>query len=199
MGTLSTTVDKVRIRIIENKTRFFSDDDFLSLANDSIQEIFDELVGMECKLVANYSEQTLVAATAEYTITGIDTLIPEMVYVDEVEVPVYDPLRPDELSYEQTSTGIKFYNHDDGQDALIWYWGPVPVLTDFDNDDLPWEGIWNNAIMRSLVVETKEIRTKKVNNTAALATSAAEKAMNRSVARYGTIQRIIRTRIKDRR
>jgi uncharacterized protein YneR len=191
MSTLASTITNVRIRIRENKTNYFSDADFIVLANDTIKSFFDSLVGVECKLVMESSQQTLTAAITDYTLTGIVSIVPLHVYINSSPIPVYDPMKPEEVSYKQNATGITFYNHSDDDVANVDYWGPLPVLTDV-NETLPWDGDWDQAIMRALVVETKEVRDKQVNNVAALATIAYEQALSLSVTKHGSVPRMIK-------
>ena len=196
MGTLASTIANVRLRIREDKTKYFSDTDFIILTNDTIEMIFNALVGVECKLVLEDSEQTLVAATADYTLTGIVSLVPLLVYVNSVQVPVYSPLLPDQLSYIENTTGITFYNHIDNDVANISYWGPLPIITAV-SDTLPWAGDWDQAIMRALVVEAKDIREKKNNDSAALATVIFEQALSLAVNKYGSVPRTIKGTLEN--
>lgn len=190
MGTLASTIANVRIRIRESKTHYFSDDDFIVLANDTLVLIFDQLAGIECKLALTEMTFVVTEAVASYPLSGLVSIAPALVYLDKAEVPVYNPLISDVISYKETTSGIDFFNHK-GATAVVSYWGPLPVLTAV-GDTLPWEGIWDAAIMRSMVVEANEIRSRKNNNAAALASIAFNHALSLSVVKKGTIPRTIK-------
>jgi len=191
MGTLASAIENIRIRIRENRTQYFSDDDFIVLANDTLVLVFNQLVGIECKLAVTETSFAVTEAEANYPLTDLVSIVPALVHLDNVEVPVYSPLNPDVVSYKETETGLTFYNHV-GADAVVSYWGPLPVLT-AASETLPWGGFWDSAIMRSMVVEANEIRSRKNNNAAALASIAFSQALSLSVAKYGTIPRTIKT------
>jgi len=187
MGTLSTVIEKVRLRIRENKTQFFVDNDFMSLANDSMDLFSSALMDVECKLAANDTSFSVVSTTADYAIADKSFIVPGYIFLDGAPIPKYSPLNPEQLSYLDTVLGLTLYNHAAG-DMVVYYW---PVITEFTavSDTIPYDGVWDQALMRSLVVESKEIRKHNPQNVASLATQAYIAALAKSIAKYGTFER----------
>ena len=203
MGTVKTYGDKARIKIRDTNKRQFTDPELLDIINDILETIYQNLVSVSSNLV--YAEDTIttVADTAEYTPTfSHNGFLWDGVWLDGEDTFLVEMSEADKVRYDYgttTSEPEAYYLTEDGKVGFLWvpddaytvhiqFWKPLTALTSYDSDDLPWDGIWNRAIERLLVVETLEILERDVSRQALLADMEWHRAMNlvyaRGVRRY---------------
>jgi hypothetical protein len=187
MGTLSSVISKVRLRIREKNTQYFSNDDFISLANDSLKSFYGDLRGANCKAILTSESLTLAEGIDSHILADKDAIMSLGVISGQVEIlPRYDALYPDRFSYIESATGITFYNHSGGEEIVVYYWTSTPTVSAV-GDSVPWGGEWDEALMWSLIMEAKMIRQHKVSEAAIMMSAARERALTRMVEKYGTV------------
>ncbi len=187
MGTLSNVVAKVRLYIREETTEYFSDANFISMANDILNSFYDDMRSINCKAIMNSVITVLSAGTDTLDIDSKDAIVLHGVYADGANlVPEYSELYPDRFSYTETATGLLFHNQ--GTEKIIaYYWDKRPtVLTDI-NDPLPWDDEWDEALKWALILHCKMIRQYDVSITAIMANNARENTLARVVQKYGAL------------
>jgi hypothetical protein len=187
MSTLSSVISKVRLRIREKATQYFTNEDFISLANDALKSFYDDMRGANCRVILDAESLTLVEGTSSYLIADKNAIMSLGAISGQMEVvPRYDALYPDRFSYVESSTGVTFFNHSGGEDVVVKYWTTAPSVTTVD-DMIPWDSEWDDALMWSLVMEAKMIRQHKVSEAAIMMSAARERALTRMIEKYGTI------------
>lgn len=193
MGTLSTAIEKVRLRIKENKVQFFTDADLMSLFNDEVYRAYSLMKNIECKAIINVNEITLVDGTQSYAISDYAGLVSNRVFTDIGDsIPRYSEFDEDRFSYKATATGIDFFNFTDAQEVIVDSWQTVPELTVVADDDIPYEGYWDIALMRAIVVECQEVREHDNSRTSIFAQTTMDDALYSIFERYGVIPRVMR-------
>lgn len=191
MAALSEIFQKVRLRLREKDTQFFTDEDLISLANDAVKDFTNILQEHECKLLYAEASIAVTEGVSDYVVSDKALVVPGFVYLDETELPVYSEYYPDTLSYNETDDGVTLHNHTDGT-LFVGYWTEPDAFTSSE-DQVPFGGLWDAALVRTLTVECKEIRRHRVANVAALAASAVNAATSKSIEKYGTIPRSIQS------
>ena len=195
MGTLSTVVSKVRLRIKENKVQFFTDTDLVSLINDQIGYAFDKMKNIECKAIITTTDLTLIAGTQSYALTDYFGLVSDRVFTKSGDfVPLFSEFNQDAFSYKPTTTGVDFFNHVGDEEVVVDSWQTKPELNvvDLATVDIPYGGYWDLAITRAVVVETQEVREHDNSRTSVFANEEADNALYAIFERYGIIPRRMR-------
>lgn len=196
MGTVKTHGDRAQMKT-RNPTSI-TDTIVLGLINDILENIYQQLVFVESNLVYAETSIPTVAGTMEYTPTpSFNGFLRDGVWIDGEDGYLIELSETDKVKYDYGSTTSQpegYYLTEDGKVGFLWvpdavytiycqYWKPLTALTDYDNDDLPWGGIWNQAIQRLLVVEILEILERDNSRQAILADIEWDKAMNMVYAR----------------
>jgi hypothetical protein len=195
MGTLDTAIGKIRLRINENKVQFFSDADIVSLINDQIRYAYNLMKGIECKAIININKILLVEGTAEYLIDDLRGVVSGQVLdTNGSSIPLYNDLYPESFSYQLTATGIKFFNFVDSDEVIVYSWKSLPELNVANKAtaDLPFEGFWDDAITRAVIVECQEVREHDNSRSSVFASQASEDALFDISEHYGVISRTMR-------
>lgn len=170
MGTLATVADRARNKVDDPKVRFL-DTQVLGIVNDITENIYRTLVGVNSNLVYAIGDQVTVADTAEYTPTfSFDGFLREGSWVDGEDTYLSQVSEADKIKWDYANTTAQpeaFYVTEDGKVGYLWvpdaaytihhtYHKPLVALDDYDADDLPWSGIFNQYIGRMLEVELLE-------------------------------------------
>ena len=193
MGTVKTHGDIAKLKIRDSSDRQFDDANRLSMINDILENIYQQLCFVESNLV--YAEGTIT------TEDGVGEYIPEFshngflhdgVWLDGEDNYLTQVTEADKVRYDYGSTTMEpeaYYLTENGKAGFLWvpddaytvhvqYWKPLTALTDYDEDALPWGGIWNRVIQRLLVVEMLEILERDNSRQAIFADIEETKAMN---------------------
>jgi len=191
MGTLLNNADRAGLKIRDTDKLQFDNDQRLGLVNDILEGVYQKLIFVGSNLV--YAEGTIVtvADTGEYTpsfshngfvhdgvwVEGNDTYLSQ---ISEANKVIYGTTTSEPEAYYLTEDGkVGFlWVPDDAYTIHIQYWKPITQLTDYDADDLPWGGIFNNYIQRMLVYEMKEILEMDNSRDSAMAQMEINQAMN---------------------
>jgi hypothetical protein len=206
VGTVKTYGDRARVKIRDTNSQQFSDSDLLGIINGIVENIYQTLVDISSNLV--YAEDTIttVADTAEYTPSfEFDGFLRDGSWVDGEDLYLVQVPESDKIKWDYgTSTNQPevFYVTEDGKIGYLWvpddaytiyhtFWKPLTVLTGYDDDDLPWGGIWNRAIERMVVVETLEILELDNSRQAIFAGLEWDKAMAMTYARGIRRERVV--------
>ena len=187
---LSDILSKVRLRIKEKDVQYFSDDDLIDLVNGQMEYFYSLLRGHESKFILEGMAVSLIAGPNDFTFEH-EGIAWGQVFTDTQVIPKYEINKPDAFSYEETSTGIKIYNAQEGT-AYINYWKPLELYTSADLNSITHWPVWNAALYRAVVVEAQEIREHDNHRTAIFAEEALQEALSRTIQRYGTIERRMR-------
>jgi hypothetical protein len=173
MGTLKTTGDRVLRRLRDSGKNIYAENDVMDAANLAIDLIHGELVSVESVLVLSHTTITTADSTAEYDLnSGTWHSIPlDSVWLDgETE---YLPQAPEPsragMDYEDsTDTGQPEYffvteggkigflaTPDDAYTVHVYFNLPASSfhVSTYDDDDLPFAGIWNRAIEELIMAE----------------------------------------------
>jgi hypothetical protein len=187
MGTLSSVVAKVRLHIREEATEYFTDANFISMANDILNSFYDDMRGVNCKAIMSSASTTLSASVDTLAIASKDAIVVHGVYADKTNlVPRYSELYPDRFSYIETSSGITFYNQ--GTEAIIaYYWDARPTALTALADTLPWDGEWDDALRWTLILTCKMIRQYDISTAAIMANNVRERALARMIQKHGAL------------
>lgn len=193
MGTLSDQAERAGLKIRDTNRLQFSKTERLGLFNDILEQIYQKLVFVESNLVYAESTITTVADTIEYTpsfshngfmhkgvwINGEDTYLGQVEEADKIKYDYGTTTNKPEVYYLAEDGKVGFlWVPDDAYTVHIQYWEPITELTDYDNDDLPWGGIFNRYIQRMLVWEMKEILEMDSSRDAAMSQMELNQAMN---------------------
>jgi hypothetical protein len=196
MGTVKTHGDLARVKA-RNPTSI-TDLITLGLVNGILENIYQQLVFVESNLVYAETSITTAAGDMEYTPeVSFNGFLRDGVWVDGETTYLAELTEADKVKYDYGSTTSRpegYYLTEDGKVGFLWvpddeytiyaqYWKPLTALDDYDDDDLPWGGIWNQAIERLLVVEILEILERDNSRQAILADIEWDKAMNMVYAR----------------
>ena len=196
MGTLKTAIDLARIktRTTNKISPFSSNSDLVLIVNGILEEIYQTLVSVQSNLVYDEGTVTTTADTGEYTpsFTTKGGFLHEGSWVDGEDTYLSLVSEADKIKWDYDSSTNQpeaFYLTADGKIGYLWvpddtytihhlYWKPYTELTSYDDDDLPWEGIWNKYIERMLIVEMLEILESDNSRQAILAENEWDHAMN---------------------
>ena len=206
MGTVATCGDRARVKIRDTGENQFTDAQLLGIMNDILKDIYQTLVNVSSNLVYTSGDITTVDGTGEYTPSFTHNgFLRDGSWVDGEDIPLKQVGESSKIEWDygtSTSQPEAFYVTEDNKVGYLWvpddvytihhmYWKPVTTLTDYDNDTLPWDSIWNQAIQRALVVETLEILELDNSRQAILAESEWDKAMSMTYARGVRQERVI--------
>lgn len=194
MGTVKTHGDLAKLKIRDSNDRQFTDTNRLSMINDILETIYQKLCFIESNLVYAEGTITLGDGTEEYTpsFAPHNGFLDDGVWLDGEDTYLTQVTEADKVRYDYGSTTSEpeaYYLTEDGKVGFLWvpddtytvhvqYWNPLTVLTDYDNDDLPWGGIWDRVIQRLLVVEMLEVLERDNSRQALLADIEENSAMN---------------------
>lgn len=193
MGSVATCADRARTKIVDVSRGSFLDPEVLGVLNNILETIYQTLVNVSSNLVYGIGTVVTVADTAEYTPSfSFDGFLREGSWVDGEDVYLTQVSETDKIKWDYSSTTSQpeaFYVTEDGKVGYLWipddaytiyhtYWKPLTALTNYTTDNLPWNGIWNRAIERLLVVELLEIMGKDSTRQASLVSFEWDKAMN---------------------
>jgi len=192
MGTLTDILPTIRLKIKEKDVQYFSDADMILLANAELEKFRAQLAGYDCKdplITLTLDLQTDLVSDIN-VITDKKFIEPKLVLNNSKNtIPRYTALLPDDFSYEEVSTGIKFYNYDEVTgDVFVSYRQTIIALTAV-GDTIPFDEIWDTALQDALVLQCKVIRGHRFNVEAVQAQNSFNDAMLTSLTRYGTIRR----------
>lgn len=192
MSTLDDYLNKIRIRIKEKDTQFFSDPDLLSLANDVVLRFYERMRKQNCLRIITCDDLAIVSGTQSYPISGKEGIVSLGVTTEGYEtIPRYREDYPDVFSYRETTTGIDFFNHAD-QTVYLKYWETKPSIASTDAT-LPWDGEWDQALFWAIIVECRIIRERPFQAEAFYATQEEEDALQNAIEKYGTLTYMMRS------
>lgn len=172
MGTVATYCDRARNKLGDINRSKFRDPEVLGVLNDILETIYQTLVNISSNLVYAVGTVSTTADTAEYTPSfSFDGFLREGSWVDGEDTYLCQVSEVDKIKWDYSSTTNQpeaFYITEDGKIGYLWvpddtytihhtYWKPLTAITNYTADTLPWNGIWNRAIERLLVIELLEI------------------------------------------
>lgn len=206
MGTLSTTLNSVRLRIKDKYKNEFSDADLIDLVIEVMEQVHETLRHKESNLVLSTSTFDTIAGVPDYTLVGIHDVISGSIWVDSEE-PLKLLMMPTEAVENSTPVYYTILTNGDIRltptpDAVYTVsltscaQYTIPTVATIDTYDFPWEGIWDRAIMRSVVLECLSVLERAIGVAAAQAGHAWDEAMMATYAR-GIIRRTMRGRLYD--
>lgn len=187
MGTLAKALQKVRLRIKDQKKTEFADSELLDLTIDIMDQVFKKLKRMESNLLIKSGSIQCVAGTSTYTFAEAKNLVDGGVWIDNPDSPLVlsmrlddeaDNNRPEKFALPATGE-IKFLptpNADYLVNTLYFEDYVVPTEDTLATYDFPWSGIWDAAIERSLVMECLAILERSISMAAILAGDAWDEA-----------------------
>jgi len=192
MGTLATAISNARIRARMTDKNVISDTQALALVNSNLEDIRKSMVMIESNLVYAESTITTVDGTMEYTpsfshdgfmdngvwLDGEDWYLKQVNEVDKVKFD-YATQTSEPAYYYFTEDGKVGFLHvpDDAYTVRVQFWSPLTTLTDVDNDDLPWDGIWNQYVEKRLEFEFKDILERDTSTASAILQMLNDQAM----------------------
>lgn len=175
MGTVATIANRERVKIIDTKVDY-GDPDVLGMLNGILETIYQTLVNVNSNLVYDIGNVLTEADTVEYTPGfSFDGFLREGSWVDGEDIYLSQVPEADKIKWDYASTTSQpeaFYITEGGDIGYLWvpddaytiyhtYWKPLTALTDYDNDDFPWNGIWNRYIGTMLLRELMELMEKE--------------------------------------
>jgi len=211
MGTLSTMGARVLRRLRDTGKNIWSEDDIVDATNEVIDLIHAELVSVESNLVYSHDTVTTSDGTAEYELaSGTWIVIPhDGVWLDDETTylqQVPEPARAGMDYEDDTDTGEPEYFYltedpkigflatpDDAYTVHVYYYLPASSfhVSTYDDDDLPFQGIWSQAIEQMVLSSLRELEELPASYRAQLASAAWDQAMHLTFAR-GVRRRITR-------
>jgi len=196
MGTLKTRLDRVRLRAKDIEKIKFTDDQMVSLANDVQERIFKYLSALESNLVLTQSSFDTVISQSEYTLATSTGLVFDSLWENDPLQPLAKATQLPVDSYEgapdryiEKATGVvELYPTPGDVRTFNYQYYAKPVdFTDYNVDDIPFLGIWDEALERAMVVEVFEILERDISRVAMLSQDAwdyaTQQTMNRGVMR----------------
>ena len=190
MGTVKVQGDLARIKIRDVNKLEFSDSDILSVINTIIVEIYKLLSNMMSNLV--YTEIN-ITTEEDVSIYTPDTLnngfVRDGSWFDDDTEYLQEVLETDRIKYQYGNGQPRyFYQKNNGDIGYLpcpdkeynithGVWRRATTLTDYDLDDLPLEGIFDNYISNMVVVELLEILERDNSRAAVFAEIARNQAM----------------------
>ena len=201
MGTLNDVLTLTRVRIKDRYKNEFPDSELILMVGEVMDQVYDDLCNMESNLVIQDTTFTTVSGVDEYVLSDIGQIVHGSLWIDsttplelkvlpsnyvEPSYPLYYSLLPDS-KIKLTATP------DDAYQISLSYCNlyTKPTLADLATYNFPWEGIWDKAIARTLVVECLTILERGVGVAAAQASNAWDYAANETYKR-GTVRRMIK-------
>jgi hypothetical protein len=196
MGTLLTTLSSVRLRIKDKYKNEFSDEEMLEIVVEVMEQVHEALRTMQSNLVIDTTTFSTVSGVSDYT-TGLYDILDGSIWVHSaaplelIMAPVEeaDPAVP--IGYMVLPSGdIRLVpTPDDVYTITLTSCTPfvAPTLATMNDYDFPWEGLWNRAILRIIVVECLTILERAIGVPAAQAAHAWDEAVmatyNRGIVR----------------
>lgn len=207
MGTLSTALDSVRLRIKDQYKNEFTDEELIVLTTDIMYQVQEALRRMESNLTISGITMDIVEGVSTYPLTGIRNIVDQSVWILDKAYPLQLLIDPPQdlddgvprffiLNPNETITFIPLPDQDYTVKLMCQSDFVEPSLADLATYDFPWSGIWDRAIMRSLVLECLAILERSVG----VAVAQAESAWNQAVIKtydHGRIRRTSRGRLFD--
>lgn len=206
MGTLLTTFNSVRLRIKDKYKNEFSDSELIEFTEEVMEQVHEALRRVESNLVISTSTFTTTAGVSDYPLTGLADIISGSIWVYS-ETPLALRMLPEEAVENGTPESYTILPSNDIRltptpDAVYTVTltsclpFTAPTLATMNTYDFPWEGIWDRAIMRSIVLECLTILERAIGVPAAQAGHAWDEATMATYAR-GIIRRTQRGRLYD--
>jgi len=198
MGTLTTIITRARIKGRDVDKNLYTNDDLVHLLNGALQEVYAELKGVESNMVYAEDTQTTEDGTMEYTPSfSFEGIMPEGAWLDGQTAYLTQGSEADKIEYDygnQTGAPRVFYLTEDGKIGFlpvpddiytvhIQFWKPLTELTDYDDDDLPWFGLWNQFIEDRLVSEMLAIQERDITWRAAILNGSYNRCMGKTFSR----------------
>ena len=206
MGTLATTLSSVRLRIKDKYKNEFSDAELIEITIEVMEQVHEALRHMESNLVISTSTFSTAEGVSDYPLTGLEDIISGSIWVYS-ETPLALRMLPEEAVEDGTpesymilpSNEIRLVPTPDKVytvtlTSCLQY--TLPTVATLNTYDFPWEGIWDRAIMRSIVLECLTILERAIGVPAAQAGHAWDEATMATYAR-GIIRRTQRGRLYD--
>ena len=198
MGSLKTCMDSIRIRTRDPYKAQLTNDQLAVLINDVLVSINDALRALECVLVFDENlEVDLIAdqafATPSFEHRGIVLGSAQIAGVPLMldAQPKIESETGQPISYYTKSGVVHVYPTPDiayTLKASFWSLPPTVLAAEYDTADLPYDGIWDISITRAVVVDALEIRERDISKVAALADTAWDESIGKSIEQ-GVIQR----------
>lgn len=198
MGTLKTVMDSIRIRTRDAYKAQLTNEQLVVLINDVLVNVNDALRGLECVLVFDEYQKVDLTAGVSYAtpsfehrgiVLGSANIEGSPLALDAQ--PKFEIETGEPISYYMKGSVVHVYPTPDINyelTASFWKASDVMLAAEYDTANLPYDGIWDNAIMRASVVDAMEIRERDISRLAALADVAWEQALGESLEQ-GVIQR----------
>ncbi|KKK50754.1 hypothetical protein LCGC14_3121860 [marine sediment metagenome] len=198
MGTLATIITRARIKGRDVDKNLYTNDELIHLVNGVLHEVYDELKGVESNMVYAEDTQATVDGTMEYTPSfNFEGIMPDGVWLDGQESYLSQGSEADKVKYDyenQTGAPEGYYLTEDGKIGFlpvpnailtvhIQFWKPLTELTDYDDDDLPWFGLWNQFIEDRLVSEMLAIQERDITWRAAILNGSYNRCMGKTFSR----------------
>jgi len=215
MGTLQTVVTRalVAVRDVDQTLDEFSDTNLLGMTNIILNEVHDDLSNADSNMIYTIGSVTTVDGTAEYTpsFTDFQFINYDAVWVDGEKYFLSQLDEEEKINYDvttTTATPTSYYvteggdigflpTPDDAYTIYFKYTDTPTELTSVSSDDLPYEGIFNNAIYYKLVADMLEIQERDNSRYLVQYVNAYKRAKNK-VYKRGTKKRYQKTTFFDR-
>lgn len=198
MGTLATIITRARIKGRDVDINLYTNAELIHLVNGVLHEVYDVLQGIESNLVYAEDTQATVDGTMEYTPSfSFEAVMSDGVWLDGEEWYLSQKSEADKIKYDygnQTGPPKVFYLTEDGKIGFLpvpddvytvhfQYWNPLTELSDYESDDLPWFGIWNQVIEDRLVSEMLAIQERDPSWRAAVLSGSYNRCMGKTYQR----------------
>ena len=192
MGTLAVKLNKVRLHIKDLDKTKFSDDELLLLANDIRSRIDRLLESMESSLVFTQASFNTEVGVLDYTLATTKGLADESVWITDPEYPLTlvtwiptDGATGTPSRYALLPDGnISLYpTPDEVQTVGYSYYAESTPFTSYTTDDIPYFGIWDEGLERTVTLEALEILERDISRVSILANDAWMQATQKTVLR----------------
>lgn len=192
MGTLKSQLDKVRLHIKDTAKTKFTDESLITLADEVRIRIDRLLESMESNLVFTQTSFDTVVGTTDYTLATTKGLADESVWIDSPEYPLamvtelpVDGATGNPDRYALLPNGnISLYPEPSEVVTISYsYYAESTPFTSYTDDNIPYLGIWDEALERAVTIECMEILERDVSRVAVLASDAWIQATQKTVQR----------------
>lgn len=192
MGTLGTKLDKVRLHIKDTDKTKFTDAQLVILAEDVRSRIDRLLESMESNLIFTQATFDTVVGTTDYTLATLKGLADETVWISDPEYPLTlvtqlptDGATGSPTRYALLPDGnISLYPEPNTIETISYgYYAESTPFTDYVTDDIPYFGMWDEALERIVTLEALEILERDVSRVSILANDAWMAAIQKTVLR----------------
>jgi len=205
MGTLLDTFTSTRLRVKDQYKNEFTDSDLLDLTNEILDQVFEELRRLESNLVLEPSSITTEEGVDTYALGNVKNITDGSVWIADIATPLQLVVEPVETElaniprfFALTGDGqVKFYPTPNAVYTVNFMFPNsfvAPTLATLDTYDFPWLGLWNRAILRSLVLECLTILERNLGVAIAQAENAWTEAALVTYS-HGRIRRTNRGRL----